>query len=1096
MKKILLASFFVALFFSAWAQERTVTGKVTSAEDGSGLPGVNVLLKNTATGTVTDGTGSYSINVPQAGGTLVFTFIGLVSQEIEIGTRSVIDVSMASDVTQLTEVVVTALGIKREEKSLGYAVQEVKGDQLTTVKSDNFLNSLSGKVAGLQVKNNTNFGGGMNVLIRGSSSLTKNNQPLYVIDGVPISNYNANNSGQTTGRQGYDYGTAVSDIDPNNIESLSVLKGSAATALYGSRAANGVILITTKKGSKSGKGVGVSFSSNVTFSKVDKKTIPDYQKEYGAGYGPYYSGGDYPYLEEVDVDGDGTDDLLAPTYEDASRGQKFDPNLMVWQYNAFYPESKHYGSPTPWVAGAHGPDTFFETAKSYTNSVDISNASENGSYRLGYTNSDLAYVMPNSSIKRNNFILNGSYNILKNLKVTASANYINTKGKGRPSTGYSDNIMSSFRQWYQMNVDIQEQKDLFFNSGKNLTWNPAYYTDLVPIYWDNPYWVRYKNYETDERNRIIGYAQLDYDVTPFLSIQGRASIDTYDQLNEERKAVGSGSGEFGVDRPDITSGYSRYTQTWREHNLDLMLNFHKALGDNLDLTAFLATNIRRSRNETYYASTSGGLSVPDIYALSNSKDPMLPPEELLQEIGVNGYIGSVSLGYRDFLYLDASIRRDQSSTLPESNNTYYYPSVSTSFVFSELMESPTLSLGKLRLNYAEVGNDVTPLSVIDTYRINAPFDGNSLTTVFDSKNNPNLKPERARTIEAGLQLNFLQNRLGLDVAVYKKNTFDQSIPLYVSQATGYWRKWINAGEMENKGIELALFATPVNLSNGFRWDINVNWAANRNKVVKLYTDETGNKVTNLELASLQGGVHIVAREGQPYGAITGTDYVYHDNGGRLINPANGRYRISSTNDNVIGNVNPDWIGGVMNSISYKNFTFSFLIDVQHGGDVFSLDLWYGMGTGLYKETAGLNDLGNPVRDPVLRNDDGTYDPATGGILNEGVYDDGSPNTRRVAADRYTADGWAVSPNARFVYDASYVKLRSVSLTYNLPKALLAKTPIQGASIAFVGSNVWIISKNLPHADPEATLGAGNIQGWQSGVAPMTNNYGFTLNVKF
>jgi TonB-linked SusC/RagA family outer membrane protein len=1081
---------------SAWAQERTVTGKVTSADDGTSLPGVNVLLKGTTTGTATDANGSYSISVPQAGGILVFTFIGLVPQEIEIDNRSVIDVSMASDVTELTEVVVTALGIEREQKSLGYAVQEVQGDEISNVKSDNFVNALSGRIAGVQVKNNTNFGGSANVLIRGSSSLTKNNQPLYVIDGVPISNFNTNEKGQLSGRNGYDYGNASSDINPNDIASISVLKGAAATALYGSRASNGVILITTKKGkSTAGKGLGITLSSNATFSRIDKETFPDYQTDYGSGYGPYYGPNHDEYLNREDINGDGTLETLVPYSEDASRGAKFDPNLLVYHYDAFYPESPNYNTARPWVNAANGPETFFETGKSFTNSIDIANANENGTFRLSYANTDMSGIMPNSFLQRNNYTFTGSYNILKGLKVSAHANYVETEGKGRPSTGYSDNIMSSFRQWYQTNVDIQEQKDLYFNTRKNLTWNPTAWNDLTPIYWDNPYWVRYENFQTDERNRIIGYAQIDWELTSFLSLMGRAAIDTYNQLQEERKAVGSASGEFGVDRPDITSGYSRFTQQWTETNLDLMLNFHKTFGD-IDLTAFVGTNIRRNTNDRIFESTSGGLAVPKLYALSNSTDPMLPPEEVLQKIGVNGIMGSVSIGYKDFLYVDATLRRDQSSTLPEENNTYTYPSVSTSFVFSELLGSPWLSLGKFRLNYAEVGNDVTPLSVKDTYRAKPPYSGNPLVTVYDSKNNPDLKPERSKSWETGLQFNVYENRLGVDVSLYKTNTFDQSIPLKVSQMTGYLDKWINAGEIENKGIEVVVFGSPV-ITGDFRWDVTLNWAANRNKVIDLYTDASGNEVTNLQLDdNLQGGVQIVARKGQPYGSIIGSDYVYHENGQPLINPANGRYRISSTNDNVIGNVNPDWTGGIRNSFSYKNFDFSFLIDWQRGGDVFSLDLWYGISTGLYKETAGLNELGNPKRDPIVQNEDGSYASNTGGILNPGVYDDGSPNTRRVRGDYYAADGYAVSPNARFVYDASFIKLREVVLTYNLPTTLLAKTPIRGASLSFVGSNLWIIDKNLPHADPEASQSGGNIQGWQSGVMPMTKNYGFTLNVKF
>ena len=1094
MMRFLLLCVVITTFFasSVMAQEKVVSGRVTAEETGSPIPGVNVILKGTTIGTVTDIDGNYQLNVPEDGGVLIFTFIGLATEEVRIGDQSVINMGMTADIRQLSEVVVTALGIEREERSLGYSIQEVEGDEVNTVPTDNFLNSLSGRVAGLQIKNNTNFGGSNNVVIRGQTSLTQNNQPLFVVDGVPISNSNTNNTGQLTGRNGYDYGNAASDIDPNNIATISVLKGAAATALYGSRASNGVILITTKKG-KEGRGIGVTINSNTTFGTIDKSTFPKYQYGYGAGYGPYYSDGDYPYLGEEDIFDDGTLHLVTPFTEDASRGQKFDPSLMVYQYNAFVPESPHYGQATPWIAGKNDPTTFFETAVNLTNSVDISNATRDASYRIGYTNQDFSGVMPNSSLKRNNFIINGSYNIVDNLKVSASANYIKTNGTGRPSTGYSDNIMTSYRQWYQMNVDIQEQKDLYFQTKRNVTWNPLAFNDPTPIYWDNPYWVRYENFETDVRTRLIGYAMAEWDITDWLNLTGRYTIDTYNQLQEERKAIGSVSGEFGVSRPDVTSGYSRYDRTWRETNIDFLLKFNKRFGE-IDLSALAGTNIRRNYIDDVFASTSGGLAVPGLYALSNSTDPMLPPEESLLESGVNGIFGGVTVGFKDMIYVEGTIRRDQSSTLPEKNNTYVYPSVSGTFIFSELMYSSWLSLGKIRLNYAEVGSDAPPLRVTDTYRGVAPFAGVSMVTNYSVKNNPDLKPERTQSIEAGLAMNFLTNRIGFDLALYKSTTFDQLMPVAVSYATGYSSKWVNAGEIENKGVELTLFATPIETS-AFRWDLSLNWSKNENKVISLFTDEAGNEVQNLQLGSLQGGVSINARVGQPYGTIQGTDYQYHENGQRITG-SNGRYLKTSTNDVVIGNYNPDWIAGLRNSFSYKNFTLSFLFDMQHGGDIFSLDLWYGIGTGLYEETAGLNELGNPVRDPIVQNEDGSYAPNTGGFINPGVYEDGTPNVTRVRGDYYGADGWAVSPNARFVYDASYIKLRELSLTYNLPRTLIDQTPLTGASVSFIGSNLWILDKNLPHADPEATQGAGNIQGWQSGVMPTVKNYGFNVKVQF
>ena len=1106
MKKIMLLLAFFAIGLQVlMAQTKEISGTVTSAENGETIPGVAVSVKGTTLGTITDMNGTYTIRVPQEAQNLVFTFVGMGTQEVPIGNQTRINVAMTSELIAVDEVVVTALGITRDKKSLGYSVQAVSGEDINNVKNDNFVTSLSGRVSGIQVKNNTNFGGSTNVVIRGSTSLTGNNQALFVVDGVAIDNSNTNNIGQLEGRNGFDYGNAAADINPNDIESISVLKGAAASALYGSRATNGVILITTKKGKATvGKAPTVRLSSNITISNIDKSTFPKYQWEYGAGYGKdYYSdpeedGSLYPGFEYyADVDGDGVTDYTVPYYEDASRGQKFDPAVSVFQWDALYPDSPNYLQATPWVRGANGPESFFKTGVGTSNNIEIAGGNDQTTYRFSYTYFDQNGVMPNSHLTRNNANFNGSHKIIDNLKATTSVNFVNTEGKGRPSTGYSDNIMSSFRQWYQTNVDIGLQKSLYESTGDNITWNPAAYDNLAPAYWDNPYWSRYQNYEQDSRDRFIGYAQIDWDIITDLKAMGRFSIDTYNELQEERKAIGSSAGEFGVNRPDVTSGYSRFTREYRETNLDFMLNYHKAFSEQFDMTAILGTNIRRTRAESFYASTNNGLSVPGIYALANTKDPMLLPEETLTQVGVNGIFGSISLGFNSTYFLDATLRRDQSSTLPEKHNSYYYPSVSASMIFSNLVTADWLSMGKLRLNFAEVGSSAPALSLIDTYTQIQSFAGTALTTLPNTKQNADLKPERQRALEAGLEMNFLKNRLGFDLALYKNNTFDQLMPVSVSYATRFEAKWVNAGEIENTGIELSLLGTPVKIDD-FRWDVRVNWAKNQNKVIELYTDMAGNEVTNLLLGGLQGGVSINATVGQPYGTILGSDFQYHENGGRLISPTTGRYLISPTNDVVIGDINPDWTGGISNAFKYKNLTLSFLVDIQQGGDIFSLDLWYGLGTGLYEETVGLNDLGNPKRDPIVGRDDTnkTYAPNSGGTLNKGVLADGSENWVRVNEENYGAQGWAVDPNARYVYDASYVKLREVSLSFGLPTNLISKLYISNASIALVASNVWIISKNLPHADPEASQSSGNIQGWQSGVMPTNRNFGFTLNLQF
>lgn len=1071
------------------AQDRDVSGTVTSKDDGQPIPGVQVLVDGTTTGTISDLDGNYSIKVPQSAKILVFRFVGMATQEIVIGTQTQINVVMEADIMNIEGVVVTALGISREKKSLGYATQEVTGAEVNTVKSDNFINSMSGKVSGVQIKNNTNMGGSTNVIIRGNTSLTGNNQALFVVDGVPVDNSITNNSNQETGRSGFDYGNAAADINPNDIESINVLKGAAATALYGSRAANGVILITTKKGLKGGKAgksaLGVTISSNVTTGFVDKSTFPKYQNQYGGGYGPYYSGGAHPGLEEFDVNGDGIDDLVVPFGEDASVGEKFDPSLMVYQYDAFEPTSPNFGKATPWVAAENGPEYFLRNSLSLTNSVDVAGGNESTTFRLGYTNMHQEGILPNSKLDRNNFIFNGSYKLLDNLTVTASANYINTAAQGRNPTGYSDNIMSSFRQWFQLNVDMKDQETLYDQTGRNATWNRSSYDDPTPLYWDNFYWQVYENYQSDNRNRIIGYLQADWKITDYLSIMGRSSVDTYGSLQEERKAIGSVAGEFGVANPgqtraDVTSGYARFDRTFMETNMDLMANFNKDLTEDFNLSALLGTNIRRTTIDQTFASTNGGLIVPNLYSLGNSQSAMLAPEELLSERQVNGIFASVSLGFKRMVFLDATIRRDQSSTLPTDNNTYFYPSVSGSFVFSEMMEADWLSFGKVRLNYAEVGSDAPFASIKDTYDQAAGFGGNALFSLPNTKNNSTLKPERSKSYEMGLAMTFFHKRLGFDVAYYQINTVDQIMPVSVSYTTGYSTKYLNAGEMENKGVELQVYGTPVK-KDDFSWDVMLNWSQNKNTVKSL-----AEGVDNLQLARLQGGVTINARVGEPYGTIQGTDYIYLN--GQKVVGEDGYYKKTPTSDIILGDVNPDWMAGLNNRFNYKNWSFSFLIDWQQGGSVFSLDQYYGLGTGLYEETVYTNDLGNPVRNSL---DNG------GGLILEGVKADGSANDIRVAGDDYRVFGWSKNPNAAFVYGASFVKLREAVITYNLPASMMEKSKIfTGVSFSLVGSNLWIISKDLPHADPEASQGAGNIQGWQSGVMPTTRNFGFSVNLRF
>lgn len=1107
MRKLNLMLVFMLLTVAQLLAQRTITGKVTNALDGKGIPGVTVLVKGTLTGTITDIDGKYSLTIPKDAVSLVFTFVGMRTIEYVLTASNIVDVSMQDEATDIEGVVITALGISREKKSLGYATQEVKGDAISTVKTDNFANALSGKVTGVQVKKTTNMGGSTNILIRGNKSITGNNQALFVIDGIPVNNEITNSNSQKQAGLGYDYGNAASDINAEDIESVNVLKGAAATALYGARASNGVIMITTKKGASGKKGIGVSINSGITFSSIDKSTFPTYQKDYGGGYGHYYddplnydpeadpTGYGYWYIR--DVNGDGTDEQWVVTSEDASYGAPFNPNLLVYQWDAVDPASPNYMKATPWIAAKNGPITFFEKPLTLTNSIAVENSQEKFNYRLSFTNFNQKGLLPNSELKRNNFLFNSSYNVTKKLTVAGSANFTRTDALGRNSTGYSDNQMGSFRQWWQTNADLKDMKDAYFATKRNVTWNYADPTDNKPIFWDNPYWLRYENYETDYRNRFIGFASANYEINNWLGVFGRVSVDTYNGLQEERRAIGSIPAPFGIGggadgsagRSDQGSGYMRRDMTFSEYNYDLMLNFKKNLTEDLNLKAILGTNIRRTAYNRIIASTNDGIGIPRIYSLQNSIGPLPYAKELASQVGVDGIYASASFGYKSYLYLDATFRRDHSSTLPAENSSYNYPSVAASFIFSELIKSKWLSFGKLRLNYAQVGNSADFDQLVDNYVISTPLNS-PITSVAGTKKKSDLLPERTNSIEGGLEMYFLNKRLGFDLAVYKTNTLDQIIPLTLSTATGYSAMIINAGEIENKGIELALHGIPMT-SNDFSWHVDLNWSLNRNKVVSLYEG-----LDNLQLGSFQGGITMNAMVGQPYGVLFGTDYTYLD-GEKVVNKSNGQYIKTANNDNIIGDVNPDWVGGLHNAFTYKNWTLSFLVDMQKGGSIFSLDMYYGLATGLYEETSFINDLGNPVRNPIIGNATDGYDPKSGGFINEGVNPDGSPNKTRIRADRYGAFGYARGlPDIAFVYDATYFKLREVSLSYKMPVKLLEKTFIRGAEFGFSGSNLWIIFKDLPYADPESGLGAGNLQGFSTGSLPSTRDFGFNVKLNF
>lgn len=1065
----LLLVLFVQLSF---AQERSVTGTVT---DGNGLPlpGVSILVKGTSEGTQTDFDGKFSIKASPTQ-VLVFSYVGMKMQEVVASTTR-LTVKLADDAFELEGVVVTALGISKDKKALGYASQKLDSEAINQTPTNNFINNLSGKVAGLEVRRNSNFGGSSNIILRGTKSISGNNQALIVLDGVPITNTNLNTRDAANGRDGIDFGNSGGDIDPNNIESITVLKGAAATALYGSQAANGAIMITSKKG-KNSTGLGVSFSSTTSIGSIDKSTFAKYQRKYGQGYA-----GEDSFIVD-DANGDGVDDLIASTVDDASFGPAFDPALMVYNWNAFAPGNPNFGQATPWVAAKNDPSSFFQNSFGAVNSVNLNGGDEKSTFSFGFSNNYETGTLPNSRLNRNNITGNFSRNLSDKLKATAFYTFSDQSTIGRNSVGYGDNLLGNFRQWWPTNVDIAELKQEYFRNGDNVSWNMS-----SPIegktnaeYWDNPYWTRYQNYSSDERTRIITGGNLSYDVTSDFNLLGRVTVETSNDRQEQRKAIGSHAEEFGITQETIGSGYNLYTRGFLQTTYDFIATYNLKFSEDLGLKLLGGSTYIKAKVDEFEGSTTGGLAAPDLFTLANSNVFVAPVEGEFnyEKFGV---YGQASFDFKNFLFVEGSYRVDRTTALSPKNDTYDYYSIGSSLVFSEFINQDWLSLGKLRASYAVVGND--PAYGRLGARLNNGLIGNYPTFGNSSVyvDFENLKPETQKSWEFGVEAAMFKRRLNLDVSLYRTNTFDQIINVPQSTSTGYSTSQLNAGELQNEGLEIALSGYPVR-TDDFSWMIGVNWSKNRNELIRLDAGRS-----NLQLASFQGGVSLNATVGEPYGAFRGSDYVYVN--GQKVVDEDGYYE--TANDQVIGNIQADWIGGISNRLTYKNWSFNFLIDIKKGGDVYSLDQEYGLYTGIYPETAGLNDLGNPVRGALTGGAD------SGGIILPGVFENGTANDVRIdASTAGAAYGNGAAPNKGFIYDASYTKLREVGLSYNLPTKFLERSFVKSMTVSVVGSNLWIIHKNLPYADPEAGTSSGNVQGFQSGVMPSEKVYSFNVKVNF
>jgi len=1083
MRKIV--SVLIALMFLSsqlLAQTRIINGKVT---DSSGAPvlGASIAIKGASSGTSSNANGTFKISA-QPNDVLVISSLNFATQEIKVGNQESVLISLTKSANRLDEVLVTtALGIKRSRNSLPYATQQVSGEDVNKTLNTNFVENLSGKVAGLQITASNTLGGSTNTILRGFKSLTQNNEALFVVDGVPYDNSNRS-------QNGYDLGNAASDINPEDIESVSVLKGAAASALYGSRASNGVIIINTKKGSKRTKGLGVTLTSGVTVGSPDKSTLPTYQTQYGEGYGSQGYNPAYPnqsgfFYYTPTFTSSGQPVNVVQTDVDAATGPVYNPSLSVYNWDAFAPGDPNYGKATPWAPAAnHNPTDFFNTPVTTSNNIYLESAGDKGTFKTSITRSQDNGLLPNSTLTKTLINFGATHNITDQLTFGATANYSDVFAVGRDGYTYSSqqNPLMDFREWWPTNVNIKAQKADYFRNGANESWNwLGDYTNpssLIPAYHNNLYWNRYANTENDERKRYFGNVNLNYKITSYLNVLGRVSLDNYNEEVEYHTAVGS------VHQ----AAYTRIDNSYSETNYDLLINFDKNVSKDINIKALAGSNIRQVNTSSLLATTNGGLVVPGVYALANSVNTPAAPQESVGKKEVDGVFGSATISYRDLVTLDGTLRRDVSSTLPAANNTYYYPSVSANFVFSKLLRDLTwLSYAKLRANYAEVGGDAPLYSVKNTFQYVSPFNGQPTSAAPVTNNNANLLPEKNQSYEFGLEASFLHNRVGFDVTYYTAKQLDQIMPVSVSSSTGYSTFYVNGGAVQNKGVELSINVTPVKTKD-FSWDVTLNWSKNVNKVLSLYNGQPSYTIANYGF-----NTQLVAEVGKAYGVIRGSDYTYSSTGKRIVD-ANGYYVLNSNSLSDIGNINPDWLGGINNSFRYKNLTLSFLIDVKQGGDVYSLDMDFGDYSGLYPETAGYNSNGKAVRSPLSQG---------GGVLLPGVTAGGKANSTLVDASDINQGAFPFSSynsfaDKSYVYDASYVKLREVAITYSIPQYVFGKAAfIRGIDLSLSGRNLWIIHKNLPYSDPEQGYASGNSSiGFQVGTYPSVRTIGLNAKLKF
>lgn len=1075
MKKLLLL-FLISTFMVSfsWAQQREVSGTITSSDEGMPLPGVSILIVGTTTGTVTDADGNYKLSVP-SGATLRFSYIGYVNQEMAVGNRSVIDIVMEPDATQLQEVVVTSLGIERETKALGYSITEVSGDQFTDARTNNLANQLEGRVAGVNV---SSVSGGpassTRVIIRGNKSLQGNNQPLYVVDGIPMDNSNFGQAGMWGGR---DEGDGMSSINPDDIESIQVLKGANAAALYGARAANGVINITTKKGT-SRKGIGVEFISNYEFQTVYDQR--DKQTEYGQGN----------YVLSDPNDPESPRIAVAPrTQQEAydwgtsSWGPRLGSQASAIQFD---------GVSRPYTDQGDNWERFYKTGSTWTNTVALTGGSDRQNFRFAVSDLRNSSIIPNSGFNRTNLSLSSNSKFGEKLTLTAKVLYSNEYADNRPylSDSPANGILSMY--YVPQNINVENYKGDPNKLGAiapdtpdaSLTlWGKSVGEEFQQAnnnWHQNPWWVAYQFNNDDTRDRVITSGQLRYDITDFLYVQGRIGMDWMTRRETDLVPQGTGYQRGG--------SLSEAQTNIREINMDYLVGFDDTFGD-FSVNAFVGGNYMRRKYEDLNLN-GNDFNVPFEAFINNTVTRSWGFG--YSDAGINSVYGQAEFGYKGFIYLTGTFRNDWFSVLNPEFNSILYPSVGASFVFSDAINTlPSwLSFGKVRASWAQVGNvTINPYETNLTYSLSGNTHLGYTMASFSSAGgnnglipNPELQPLLSTEMEVGLDVRFLDNRLGLDFTYYSQKTTDDILNATISRASGFGRTTVNLGEMTNKGIEVLLNATPIR--GEFNWDVSLNFAKNTNEVVSLIegTDELVVEEPRNRFVFIK---HIV---GQPFGAITGRVQKMYN--GQPVYFSDGRPDATDEFE-IVGNGNPDWTGGLNNSFTWKNFNLSFLIDFKVGGDVLS-------GTNARLTSAGLTELS-------LQGREGKEPMTVSGVTQTGTSAEGEPiyeplnltlTPSQARSYWSSVQGDSEGLADLWIYDAGYGKLRQLTFGYNFPRSLLSKTPFNSLSLSFVGRNLLVLWKNIDNVDPESSYSNSNGQGLEYFAMPAVRSYGFNLKVGF